>query len=247
MTASTRRPSTRRALVVFASTGALALAALGIVESPAAPVSPSPGQLVKTAIDAATGQGSVRITVHFFSGTKTGEVVQDSSTDSGIETVAIGKERVSILLSGGTAYLSGNTQGLTSYIGLPAPVATALAGQWISIPPTDSGFKSVVSGLALAAALKEATPAKPLRTGKTKMLLGKQTLSISGTGSTGQDLTTLFVATGDQPLPVEAVASSGSAKSASGEIITFSKWGEAVHVPVPSTSIPISSLGSPAG
>jgi|GEM_PF-6725874 hypothetical protein len=57
------------------------------------------------------------------------------------------------------AYVTGNRQGLLSYMGLPASMATALAGQWISIPPTDRGFTSVISGLTLSSALHEVTPA----------------------------------------------------------------------------------------
>jgi len=119
----------------------------------------SASQLLKTAIASATQHGSVHVTVHFFSGNRTGEVVEDSALQSGVETVAIGQERVSIVLAHGMAYVTGNRQGLLSYMGLPASMATALAGQWISIPPTYRGFTSVISGLTLSSALHEVTPA----------------------------------------------------------------------------------------
>jgi len=72
-------------------------------------------------------------------------------------------------------------------------------------------------------------------------------MSLSGTGPAGIARLTLFVAAHGNSLPVEAVGSGGTAQKASGEIVTFSRWGEAVHVPVPSQSIPISTLsaGSP--
>jgi hypothetical protein len=54
----------------------------------------SASQLLKTAIASATQHGSVHVTVHFFSGNRTGEVVEDSALQSGVETVAIGQERV---------------------------------------------------------------------------------------------------------------------------------------------------------
>jgi hypothetical protein len=201
-------------------------------------------QLLKSAIASATKQGSVRVTVHFFSGNKTGEVVEDSALQTGVQTVAIGQERVSIVLVDGIAYVTGNRQGLTSYMGLPASIATALAGQWISIPPTDSGFRSVISGLTLSSALNEVTPAGSISQGKRKTLNGRSTFSISGTGSTGQARTSLFIATNGNRLPVEAVAATGSGKSVSGEIVTFSRWGEKVHTPKPATSVPISSLST---
>jgi hypothetical protein len=80
--------------------------------------------------------------------------------------------------------------------------------------------------------------------GKQKKLAGQLTQSISGTGSSNVPPTTLFVATSGSHLPVEAVASRGSGKGLSGEIATFSRWGEKVHVPTPSNAIPISTLSA---
>jgi hypothetical protein len=192
----------------------------------------------------ARAEGSARVTVRFFSGKKTGELVQDSALQSGKETVAIGKERISILLFHGTAYFSGNTSGLTSYFGFPKADATTLAGRWVSVSPTDSGFTSVVAGLTLPAALKEASPTGSITKGKVKKLNGELTTSISGTGSATKIPTSLFIAAKGKPLPVEAVASAGSGKKTSGEIVTFSHWGEAVQIPTPSNAIPISTLSS---
>ena len=169
-------------------------------------------------------RGSVHVTVHFFSGNKTGEVVEDSTLQSGVETVAIGQERVSIVLADGNAYVTGNRQGLLSYMGLPASMATALAGQWISIPPSDRGFTSVTSGLTLSSALHQVTPAGSISQGKQKTVNGQSTISVSGTGSTGQARTSLFIATKGNRLPVEAVAATGNGKAVSGEIVTFARW-----------------------
>lgn len=176
---------------------------------------------LKAAVASASRKGSVRVTVHFFSGKTTGELVQDSARQSAVQTVAIGKERVSIL--NGLAYFSGNIQGLTSYFGLPKPVAATLAGRWVSVSPTDSGFQSVTAGLTLSSALKEASPTGSITKGKQKKVAGQLTQSISGTGSAKVPPTTLFVATKGSLLPVEAVASRGSGKGISGEIVTFSR------------------------
>ena len=49
-------------------------------------------------------------------------------------------------------------------------------------------------------------------------------------------------------LPVEAVESDGSGKSATGEIVTFTHWGEGVRVTTPTTAVPLSAIqaASPA-
>jgi hypothetical protein len=216
------------------------------VSAASAPASGSASHTLNTAVAAATKKGSVRVTVHFFSGKTTGELVQDSARQSAVQTVAIGKERVSIVLLDGTAYFSGNVKGLTSYFGMPKTVAATLPGRWISVSPTDSGFPSVTAGLSLGAALKEATPVGLIKMGKQKKLAGQLTQSISGTGSTDVPPTTLFISTTGSHLPVEAVASRGTGKGLSGEIATFSRWGEKVSVPTPTNAIPISTLSAPA-
>ena len=233
------------ALVVGASCVVSGVALSGFAGAAStAPQGPATEEL-KAAVASANKKGSVRVTVHFFSGKTTGELVQDSARRSAIQTVAIGKERVSILLLNGLAYFSGNLPGLTSYFGLPKPVATTLSGRWISVSPTDSGFQSVTAGLTLSSALREASPTGSVTKGKQKKVGGQMTQSISGTGSANVPPTTLFVATRGNPLPVEAVASRGSGKGISGEIVTFSRWGEKVHVPTPTDPIPISTLSAP--
>jgi hypothetical protein len=242
MDLSTNNWSRRTALSLLVPACVFPLAVLCPSTSGATKFSNSASQLLKTTIASATQRGSVHVTVHFFSGNKTGEVVEDSALQSGVETVAIGQERVSIVLADGNAYVTGNRQGLLSYMGLPASMATALADQWISIPPTDRGFTSVISGLTLSSALHQVTPAGSISQGKQKTVNGQSTISVSGTGSTGQAKTSLFIATKGARLPVEAVAATGNGKAVSGEIVTFARWGESVHTPKPATSVPISSL-----
>jgi hypothetical protein len=209
--------------------------------TPAGPSKPA-GQMLKAALASAAKKGSVRVTVHFFSGKTTGEVVQDSARNTGVETVAIGKERISIVLAGGTAYFSANAPGLRSYFGYSTAIASALAGKWISVVPNDSTYRSLIAGLTLPAALKEVSPSGAISAGKTRMLGRQLTASIVGTASAGLPRTTLFVTVHGSHLPVEAVGSSTGGGQATGEIVTFSRWGEAVHVPVPPTPLPLSSL-----
>jgi hypothetical protein len=202
----------------------------------------SPKQTLERALTAATKAGSVRITVQFFSGSTTGKVVQDSSQDSGEQTVAIGDERTSVVLLGGQAFISGNRQGMTSYFGLPSSLAPSLAGRWISLQPTDAAFESVTATVSLPAALAEVTPSGPVVAGKQEKVAGQQVRSISGEAPGGAGRLTIFVAATSPSLPVEAVESSRSGETAKGEIVTFSRWGERLNVPTPSPAIPISTL-----
>ena len=199
-------------------------------------------QSLMHSLSAATAAGSARITVQFFSGRSTGKVVQDSSLHSGEQTIAIGKAVASVVLVGGSAYLSGNSRGLTSYFGLPSALAPTLSGRWISVQSTDAAFHAVTANVALPSALAQVTPSSPLIAGKRLKLSGQWVRSISGEIPGGGGRLTLFVTADTRSLPVQAVESSGAGKSAQGEIVTFRRWGEQLHLATPSGAIPISTL-----
>jgi hypothetical protein len=221
--------------------GALTLLAGVPLSGEATAASQTASQELQTAFAAANQEGSVRISVHFFSGNTTGQLQQDTGQNSGVQTVAIGKERISIALIKGVAYFTGNAIGLAKYFGLPQTLAKSLAGRWISVSPTDSGYQSVINGLTLSSAMTEVTPTGAVSLGKPSKVNGKSTVSVVGLSSGGATRITLFIAASGKPLPVEA-ASSGTSKVRSGEIITFSRWGEKVRLPQPTRVIPVSSL-----
>jgi len=225
-------------------------AAVASNASAAPPQGPSlsPSQLLTTSLASASGEGSVRVTVHFFSGKVTGELVQDSARLTAEQTVAIGKERVSIVLIGRNAYFVANKLGLSKYFGLSPALAATLSGHWISVTPADWGYQSVTAGLSLAAALGEVRPTGHITEAKRKSVNNQLTIAVSGAGTSSVPRTTLFIAATGRPLPVEAVSSSGDGKTAAGEIVTFSRSGEKVRTPKPTDAIPFStlSLGSPS-
>jgi hypothetical protein len=239
----------RTRLVILACLIGLSVT-VGSAASVAAASTNAAQHALERSLSAAKGEGSVRITVEFFSGSTTGKVVQDSSVNSGEQTVAIGKEVASVVLVGGVAYISANGQGMTSYFGLPSSLVPTLSGRWISVHPTDSSFQAVTANVSLASALSNVTPSGTLVTGKRSRADGQPVNSVAGTAAGGGGRLTLFLAAHGRPLPVEAVESSGAGKSAKGEIVTFTRWGEQLHVSTPSGAIPISTLGaasSPGG
>ncbi len=224
---------------------ACVLALTASAEASAAPAAGSSGAANKTlaqSLAAATNAGSARITVRFFSGSTTGRVVQDSSKDSGKQTVAIKKALAATLLVGGVAYFSGNAKGMTTYFGLPSALVPTLSDKWVSVPSSDSAFQSVAANLALPSAMANVTPSGALAVGKRIKVHGQWVKSISGAAPGGTGRIALFVAAAGRPLPVEAVESSGTGRSAKGEIVNFSKWGEPVHVATPTGAIPITRL-----
>ena len=232
----------RNGLVIV---GCLLLSLLGTSEASASVAlasSPSVSQSLAHALGAAKEAGSARITVQFFSGSTSGKVVQDSTLHSGKQTVAIKNELASVVLTGGTAYISGNSSGLTSYFGLPSSLVPTLTGRWVSVQSTDSAFQSVSANVALSSALANVTPSGELVAGKRSKVDRQWVKSISGGAPGGGGSLTLFIAANKKSLPVEAVESNGSGKAAKGEIVTFTRWGEQVHVPTPSGALPLSAI-----
>jgi hypothetical protein len=207
---------------------------------------PPAKELVKAAMAAAGREGSVRVTIRFVNGGTSGELIQDSARTYGSETVAIGSERVAIVLTGGSAYFTGNAQGLISYFGFPQAAAATTAGRWVAVAPTDTGFAALISGLTLSSVLKKAIPDGTLTEGKKITIDHQSTWGIIGSGSSDQSPTTLFVSTKGKNLPVEAATLSGTGEAESGATIAFSHWGEKVYAAKPSSTIPITSLTSSA-
>jgi hypothetical protein len=242
---------TKRRNRLTAVVGALGIGAIcvnGATQSfaGAATLGPSgpAGKILTTAITAADKFGSVRVTVRFFSGKSTGLLVEDSGRTSGEQTVAIGKERASIVLVDDTIYFTGNSSGLVKYFGMPQTIAATLANRWISAAPTDSAYASLSAGLTLSSALKEVTPTSHVTKGRARTINGQSTTNVYGAGPAGLSQVSLFIAKKGRPLPVEAVGSGSTKAGASGEIVDFSRWGESLHVPQPTGAIPISTLSA---
>jgi hypothetical protein len=200
-------------------------------------------ELAAAAADA-TQAGSVHVAVKFVSNGQTGDLVVDSAANSGQETLKYGNQVVGIVLVNGVVYITGNRQGLISYFGLPASSGTELSGRWIAFESTDDGYQTFLSDVALAAVLKSVTPTGTLVKEKTTSLLGKKVVAVAGKGPAGEARGVLFLQAKGDALPVEAVISNGSGKTAAGEIVTFSRWGEKVDPAVPTGAIPVSILRS---
>jgi hypothetical protein len=235
----------KAARAVLTLAGCLLLSLAVTSEASASVAVGSPGtvaQALKHSLSAATEAGSVRITVQFFSGPVTGKVVQDSSLDSGKQTVAIGQEVASVVVVGGAGYFSGNRKGLTSYFGVPTSLVSKVIGHWVSLQASDSAFHSVTANVTLKSALANVTPSGTLIAGKRSKVDRQWVKSIAGTAPGGGGRLTIFIAANGRSLPVKAVELSRTGSSARGEIVTFTRWGEQFHVATPSGSIPIALL-----
>ena len=233
----------RRGIPVLVSLS-LGLALGSVAEAAGATSSNRAHKDLVRSLASAREAGSARISVHFFAGATNGRVVQDSSLNSGKQTVAINKELASVvLMPDGSAFISGNSQGLTSFFALPASMLPALVGRWASVVPSDSVYRGVTGNVTLQSALANVTPSGPLVEGKRTKVDGQWVRSILGSVPGGGGRLILFVNANKRSLPVEAIESGGSSR---GEIVTFSHWGEQVSLDRPSQSVPFSALEAAA-
>ncbi len=74
-----------------------------------------------------------------------------------------GSQHIQVIYVGGVAYVQGDSEGLTSAMGLTSTVANSYANKWIAVHSTDSLFKSIVSAVTLAGTLAQLNPTGKLR------------------------------------------------------------------------------------
>jgi hypothetical protein len=175
----------------------------------------------------------------------------DATATGGQQIITInGTEHATILFIDNTGYLKANALALASFIGVPAAQAQELAGKWLSFSPGDTlgttTYSSLVDGVTLSSVASEIQlPGPDTVTGPEKVS-GQSVLAITSPAPASQQLPssarmTLYVTpSGSRPV-LEKLSGAGGDENQ----ISFSHWGEAVHLTPPQDALPVSSLGSP--
>jgi len=179
----------------------------------------------------------------------------DVGTSSGEQHVTIrnGKKdgHLTFLLAHKTAYFQGDLLGLEGFTGLSAKLSALYAGKWIAVGSSNTHFSTVAGTLQVKTAATQLVmlPGKLTR-GATSTRMGHAAVAVSAaeTSSSGSLKLTIYVATNGPALPI-LVEGTTTASGSAPRVISarFSHWGEAVHVSVPSTSVPISAVQALAG
>ena len=205
----------------------------------------SAGQVIELTQAAANQKGSF----HFVDETGTGSDVQvltgDISGTNGEEQVKGPNGDLNVRLEASTIYVQASAAVLESALKLPASVASAEAGKWISLSPTDAPYQTAAKALEPTAELAPYIPAGDLKLGSVTTLRGKNVLPVSGTAGTaaqGQAVATVYVSTTAPFVPVGASLAGTGAQKNETEVVAFTAWGEAVHPVVPTGAIAYSTL-----
>lgn len=260
-----RRPG--RTAVISASVGLAVVILVGvavtlIVTSGPGPtaISPNARHLVRAALTATIDAGSFHYVSRFTSQGVTQTTVGDAGASAGRQVITIGPDTFTVLVSGASCFFQGNERQMVEQLGLPVAVASAHAGQWISLAPDDPPYQSVYVAVRTRSALNSNIAFVPHQEVGTSTRSGYHVLGIRGpmsnqivNGQTQKAKGTaiLYLTTSHPHLPVEYTENGTitvGGQSAKGKLeMTFSRWGEAVTVNAPQGAVSYSSLGAGNG
>jgi hypothetical protein len=173
-------------------------------------------------------------------------MVDDIGTSSGRQVIDDNGGHLTVVITGGVAYVQGDAKALARDLGAPSHDAVQLAGQWLSIPPTFPAFGSVSAAVTLKSDFRATRLTGSLTTGKVVRIGGTPAIPITGLfpGAPHHEriTATLYVSAAGQPLPLEYRASQGGITHQT----RWTDWGRPVLLSAPSDAISLTSGGSAA-
>ncbi len=207
----------------------------------------SPKQILTASLAAAKTAGSVHFKLLGKQSGKTETIIGDASGSDGREIISVGAVTIQAEVIGGKAFIEGNAGGLEGQIGLSAADAATYAGKWISIATTDAPYASVTKAVTIASTLTQIKPGGHLVLTASTTKAGQAVIGVKGglpgpaaKGTTGSS--TLYVSTSSPTVPIVFSAEQTSSGVKETDVGTFSNWGKALQIPVPTSTVAFASL-----
>lgn len=223
-------------LVISAALIGVPVLAEGAAHAATAP--PTAASIIAAAKSALSKQTGVHLELDSVTGSTKDVVKADFGTKEGSEVIVTGKATATVKITTGYGYISGNSLGLTSVVGLTAAEAKKVGTKWISIKAGTSQYSAVETGTTISSlssvfpAAKGTTVTTTTENRKSVHVLKWTT---AATSTTVKATDTLVIAASGARLPMKETALSASGSG----VTTFSKWGEPVKVSLPVTSATI--------
>jgi hypothetical protein len=155
---------------------------------------------------------------------------------SGSETFISGKESFTITVTSTYAYLSGSATGLTKIMGLTTAEQKKIGTASMTMKKGSTGFTTFHSNMTTGAFSQLLPPVQgtTLLSKRDKATNGYQlTWSTKATSSSPKTTRLMIFSSGKTTLPLTVTDTNSSSHSQT----TYSKWGEAVKVSIPSSTI----------
>ncbi len=200
----------------------------------AAPVPPSPSQLLSAALAAIRSKAAVELTSHEHAGTITATGITDAGRADGTQSLTVDRGtqsgHVITVLIGPKAYVRVNDFGL-EVLGFDALAANVEASRWLVLGPGSpygrAAYEVLVSGMTVASLVSQLTPMAseplsllPATTVDAQAVVGLQVTVPAGSGVPAVH-EVLYVRSSGQPLPVETVFTEGGDSN----VTVFGPWG----------------------
>jgi hypothetical protein len=216
----------------------------------AASVAKSAPALLRGALAALRSGGSVHV-----DDTTTlpgGSIVQsdDSTASGGRQVMSIGQAaHATILFIAGVGYVDADAGGLNGFFGVPQPQAEQFAGRWIAVRRGDklgqTTYDDLTAGITLSSVASELEAASTPKLAPPSTINGQRVVAVQApvqvSGQTSKTTETLDITDNSLLRPVQAKMVAGASYSSQ---ISFSHWGETLHLSAPSSTIPASSVRS---
>jgi hypothetical protein len=160
-------------------------------------------------------------------------ITADIGASSGTERVSAGKESLTVRLTPSDVYVSGNSSGLTSILGLSSAQARKVGKDWVFWKKGTSQYSSLQSNVTISSVKAILPKAKGTKVstevagGAKLYVLRWKTPATSSAPTLSNTLTISYAGTN---LPSEATTTDSSGTKVT---TTFSKWGESIAVDVP--------------
>lgn len=236
---TTARLTTKRRTALAVLSGAVLAGAVAIgapLMAQASVKKPTASSVLKAATAALVREDSVHVMVTTASGTKDSSVVADIGKTTGTETYVSGKESFTISVTPKYAYLSGTASGLTTLMGLTTTEQKKVGTRAVAMKEGSAPYATFQKNLT------SGTFANLLPAAKGTALLAQRDKSTGGyqlkwttqaTTSRPKDTTVMVFSSGKATLPIREYVTSTVGKSKT----TFTKWGRAFVVKIPSSTI----------
>jgi hypothetical protein len=213
-----------------------------------APAAKSAPALLHGALAALRSGGSVHVDI-----TQTlpgGSVVDsdDATASGGRQIMSLGRvAHATILFIAGVGYVNADANGLVGFFDVPQPQAAQFAGRWIALRRGDklgmSSYDDVTSGITLSSVATELEPTGTPKLAAPTTIAGQRVAAVQApaqvSGLTSKATEMLYITDNSLLRPVLSEVVAGSSYKFG---VSFSHWGEKLHLTAPANAIPASSV-----
>lgn len=215
----------------------------------ASPAGKSAPVLLRDTLAALRAGGSVHVDLTDSSPHGSLVYSDDATASGGRQVITIDRTgRATILFIAGVGYVQANATGLAAIFDVPQQLADQFADQWIALRPGEklglSTYDDVTAGITLSSVATELGPNGTPTLAAPAIVAGQRVVGVQVPLPAGQQLPAtardvLYITDNSLLRPVlSEVTNAGSYKYQ----MSFSHWGETLHLTAPANAVPASSV-----